>query len=85
MQEVVPKKHGQISAIPKTGEQYISVTVGDMVFKDSYAFLPASLNDLVKKSKVNDLVHTRRFIEDGVVSPAFDVIDASVIIDENSI
>jgi hypothetical protein len=84
MQEVVPKKHGQISAIPKTGEQYISVTVGDMVFKDSYAFLPASLSDLVKKSKVNDLVQTQKFIEDDVVSPAFNVIDASVIIDENS-
>ena len=83
-QEVIPKQHGQIKAIPKTGEQYISFTVGDMVFKDSYAFMSSSLADLVASSKTTDLLHTRQFIQDDLLSPAFDIIDASVIIEEST-
>ena len=67
-QAVEPKIHGNIKVIPKTGEEYISFTIGNMVFKDSYAFMQASLDSLAKALPKEDMQHTRKFIENGVTS-----------------
>ncbi len=63
LQHVNPKKHGRVTCIPKTTEQYISFTVGDMVFKDSLAFTNKSLDELVKTLKPEQLLLTRRYLE----------------------
>ena len=55
--------HGKVSCIPKTAEQYLSVTVGDIVFKDSMAFTLKSLDELVKSLKPEDLSCSRKYIE----------------------
>ena len=34
-----PEKNGRVTCIPKTTEQYTSFTIGNMIFKDSLAFL----------------------------------------------
>ena len=39
-----------------------------MVFKDSYAFMQASLDSLAKALPKEDMQHTRKFIENGVTS-----------------
>ena len=85
MQEVVPSKHGAIRAIPKTGEQYISFTVGNIVFKDSYAFLSASLEELAEKSKQEDMKHTRKFIEENITSTGYESVNASVLVEYNEV
>ena len=63
---VDPKKHGRVTCIPKTTEQYTSFTIGDMVFKDSLAFMGKGLDDLVKTLQPNQLNLTRKYIEDYV-------------------
>ena len=60
--------HGQIKVIPKTTEQYISFTVGYMIFKDSYAFMQASLDSLAAGLPKKEMIHTRNFIKQGVNS-----------------
>ena len=61
------KEHGEISAIPTNKEKYISFSIGDglkkVEFKDSYAFMQASLDSLVDDLKPEDLVNTRRYLE----------------------
>ena len=41
-------KGSNIKIIPKTSESYLSIEVGDVHFKDSFAFLPESLAQLAK-------------------------------------
>ena len=67
-QEVDPNIHGQIKVIPKTREEYISFTIGDMVFKDSYAFMQASLDKLAEGLPKKEMIHTQNFIKQGVKS-----------------
>ena len=61
------KEHGTISAIPTNTEKYISFAIGDglkkVEFKDSYAFMQASMDALVKDLKPEELVNTRRYLE----------------------
>ena len=66
LQHVNPKKHGRVTCIPQTTEKYISFTIGDMVFKDSLAFTLKSLDDLVKTLKPEQLLVTRRYLENYV-------------------
>ena len=47
----VKKCHGKITVIPTTTEKYIYFTIGDVIFKDSFAFTQASLESLVKEFK----------------------------------
>ena len=61
-----PKKHGKITCIPKTIEQYISFTIGDIVFKDSLAFMGKGLDDLVKTLQPEELKLTQRYIQEYV-------------------
>ena len=58
-----PDVHGKVSCIPKTGEQYLSITVGDLVFKDSLAFTLNSLDELVKSLRPEQLSCCRKYIE----------------------
>ena len=43
-----------LSVIPKTNEEYISVNYGCLKFIDSYRFLQDSLDNLVKTLNEND-------------------------------
>ena len=56
-------RHGKITCVPTTTEKYISFTIGDVVFKDSYAFTQASLGSLVANLGTDKLVNTRRWLE----------------------
>ena len=57
------KEHGDITAIPSNTEKYISFKIGDVQFKDSFAFMQASLDSLVSDLKPEELVNTRRYLE----------------------
>ena len=46
--------HINLSVIPKTNEEYISVTYGCLRFIDSYRFLQSSLDELVKTLNEED-------------------------------
>ena len=53
------------NVIPKNSEQYLSFSYGCLHFKDSYAFLAASLSNLVdnlKNKGMKQFKHLRRFI-----------------------
>ena len=67
-QAVQPKIYGDIRVIPKNGEEYIFFTIGRMVFKDSYAFMQASLDSLIAALPREEMIHTRSFIKKGVRS-----------------
>ena len=54
-------EHGEIKCIPSTTEKYISFTIGDVVFKDSFAFTQTSLEELVKNLKPEHLVNLRKW------------------------
>ena len=54
------KRHGDIKVIPTTTEKYISFTIGDVVFKDSFAFTQESLDSLVSNLETDQLVNTRK-------------------------
>ena len=54
-------EHGEIKCIPSTTEKYISFTIGDVVFKDSFAFTQTSLEELVKNLKPENLVNLRKW------------------------
>ena len=56
-------RHGEIKIIPTTTEKYISFTIGDIVFKDSYAFTQASLESLAENLESNQFINTRRWLE----------------------
>ena len=57
------KHHGQIKVIPNTTEKYISFTIGDIVFKDSFAVTQASLDPLTSNLTSDQLVNTRKWLE----------------------
>ena len=61
------KRHGEITVIPTTTEKYISFTIGDVIFKDSFAFTQASLDTLTGDLTTDQLVNTRRWLENWVV------------------
>ena len=50
LKKLVDKKNDKVifDIIPKTNEEYISVTSGCIRFMDSYRFLSSSLDSLVK-------------------------------------
>ena len=57
------KKHqGNIKVIPTNTEKYISFTIGDVTFKDSYAFTQTSLDKLVDNLEICQLVNTRKWL-----------------------
>ena len=57
------KRHGEIKVIPNTVEKYIAFTIGDIVFKDSYAFTQASLDSLAGNLTPDQLVNTRKWLQ----------------------
>ena len=61
------EEHGPITAIPTNTEKYISFTIGEKLkkvqFKDSYAFMQASLDSLVNDLQQTELINTRRYLE----------------------
>ena len=59
----VKKHHGEVKVVPNTTEKYISFTIGDIVFKDSYAFTQASLDSLTANLTLDQLVNTRKWLE----------------------
>ena len=75
IREVVPKRHGEITCIPKTGEQFISFSVGNMVFKDSYAFQSDSLDNLASSLSDDDKHHIKSLADAYAVdkNTAYDV------------
>ena len=69
--------HGEISIVPQNMEKYISFKIGDITFKDSLAFMPKSLSSLVNNLRKEQLVYTRRYLENSVIEEEFvDMNDA---------
>ena len=60
------KRHGKIKVIPNTTEKYISFTIGDIVFKDSFAFTQASLDSLSSNLNEEQFINTRKWLENNV-------------------
>jgi hypothetical protein len=69
MSAVDIKKHGKITCIPKTTEQYTAFTIGSAVFKDSYAFMSQSLSTLVNTLSTSELTNTKSYIEKMTAHP----------------
>ena len=79
MSAVDPAKHGRVSAIPKTSEQYISVSIGNLIVKDSVQFMGRSLDELVKSvDPKKDLKITKEYIRDYVKKIKNDPLLASI-------
>ena len=57
------ERHGRITCVPTTTEKYISFTIGGVVFKDSYAFTQAGLDELVTNLGKDQLGNTQRWLE----------------------
>ena len=85
MQNASEAEHGKISAIPKSSEQYISLTVGKMVFKDSLAFTNKNLDNLVKTLYVEELKHTQEFIRQSVVCSPSTLAESEIDVTPTSI
>ena len=66
------RRHGKVSVVPNNNEKYITFTIGDVVFKDSYAFTQASLDSLVDNLKIDQLKSTRRWLENSVKWTIYD-------------
>ena len=64
--ELVDKKNDKVKfdEIPKTNEEYISVTYGCIRFIDSYRFSSDSLDELVKNLDVDDIKNLKKEIPD---------------------
>ena len=58
-----PNKHGKVSCIPRTTEQYISFRIGNLVFKDSMQFMNKSLDGLVSSLDKSELRTTSEFLK----------------------
>ena len=63
-----PSKHGQVSCIPRTTEQYLSFQIGNLVFKDSMQFMNKSLDNLVSSINKSEL-GTSQFLKTYVSHP----------------
>ena len=61
------QRHGKITLIPTTTEKYISFTIGNIIFKDSFAFTQASLDSLAGNLTNAQLINTRRWLENRMV------------------
>ena len=63
---VVDKKNDKVNfeGIPKTNEEYISVTYGCKRFIDSYRFLSCSLDSLVKSLDNDDFIILKKEFPD---------------------
>ena len=63
--KLVDKKNDKVKfeVIPKTNEEYISVTYGCIRFIDSYRLLSSSLNKLVKRVVDNGHKNNEKFKE----------------------
>ena len=59
-------RHGKIKCIPNTAEKYISFSIGDIIFKDSLAMTQASFDSLAKNLTTDQLINTRRWLENSV-------------------
>ena len=68
LMSAVKKRHGKITVIPTTHEKYISFSIGDICFKDSYAFTQESLESLAKNLNTEQLINTRKWLEHGTVT-----------------
>ena len=62
----VKARHGKIKVIPNNTENYISFSIGGVIFKDSLGFTQASLDNLVDNLGTEKLVSTRRWLENRV-------------------
>ena len=60
-------RHGEITVIPKTTEQYVSFRLGNLVFKDSFQFMNKKLDELVESlDPKTELPSTTAFLKDYV-------------------
>ena len=67
IQELHRFKSDRLKVIPRTGEKYLSFSVGDLAFKDSCQFLSDSLSNLVKNLRnkgEHHFVQVRRCFRD---------------------
>ena len=62
----VEKRHGEISIIPQNMEKYISFKIGNIIFKDSFAFMNKSLATLIEDLKKEQLINARQYLENTV-------------------
>ena len=56
----IGEQDGALSCIPNHKAKYISISLGQLVFKDSAQFLLASLDKLVKSNKKETFKHTQK-------------------------
>ena len=61
-----PNKHGKVSCIPRTTEQYVSFQIGNLVFKDSMQFMNKGLDSLVSTLDKSELHSTSEFLKNYV-------------------
>ena len=61
-----PSKHGKVSCIPRTTEQYVSFQIGNLIFKDSMQFMNKSLDNLVSTLDKSQLHITSEFVKNYV-------------------
>ena len=54
LMQAISKVDGNITCIPNNMEKYMTFSLGDLVFKDSFQFLGSSLDSLVKANKPED-------------------------------
>ena len=66
MISAVKPRHGKVTVVPNNSEKYITFTIGDVTFKDSYAFTLSSLDSLVGNLTFDQLKSTRRWLENSV-------------------
>ena len=64
--KIVDKKNDKVKfdIIPKTNEEYISVTYGCIRFLDSYRFLSSSLDSLIKTLDNDDFIILKKEFPD---------------------
>ena len=61
-----PAKHGEVSCIPRTTEQYVSFQIGNLVFKDSLQFMNKGLDSLMSTLDKSELHSTSEFLKNYV-------------------
>ena len=64
--QAISKVEGDIKCIPNNMEKYISFSLGNLVFKDSFQFLLSGLDALVKANKPEDLKITAEFTSEEI-------------------
>jgi len=71
--------HGKVTCIPNTEEKYISFTIGDVTFIDSYQFMLSSLDKL--SSNLSEFPETKKYVERLVSDGANDDELAAILAD----